>query len=150
MKLHTISKSQILPIDLNKAWGFFSDPKNLQRITPPEMNFRIRSELPSEIYPGLIIHYRLNALPAVPVSWITEITHVQQKRMFVDEQRFGPYKFWHHQHHFRTVPDGVETEDIVHYALPFDPLSRIVHALLVGPRLRTIFEYRQQILSDLF
>ena len=82
--------------------------------------------------PGMIISYRIHPIFRLRLSWVTEITHVQEPHSFVDEQRFGPYKFWHHQHRFREVPGGVEIRDIVNYALPFGPLGRIAHSTVVG------------------
>lgn len=146
MKLYSMHQKQILPTDLETAWQFFSNPANLQKITPENMKFRILSELPEEIYAGLIVQYRLNPIPGIPVTWVTEITQVDPRKMFIDEQRFGPYRFWHHQHFFRPVFEGVEIEDLVHYALPFDPLSRIVYSRLVKYRLRQIFDYRREVL----
>jgi ligand-binding SRPBCC domain-containing protein len=149
MRLYNLSTVQRLAVGIGEAWEFFSDPANLQEITPPSLDFRIVSELPPRVYAGLVIVYRVTALPRFPMSWVTEITHVDEPRMFVDEQRFGPYRFWHHQHHFREVPGGVEVRDIVHYAPP-RPLAPVVERLLVGPRLRGIFEHRRTVLRDRF
>jgi ligand-binding SRPBCC domain-containing protein len=148
MKLHVLEREQRLPIPVAQAWDFFCDARNLARITPPEMGFEVTSRLPERMYAGMIITYRIRPLLGVPVRWVTEITHVDEGRLFVDEQRFGPYRFWHHQHLFREVPGGVGVGDIVHYALP--PGAGPARALLVQPRLNAIFDYRRRFLEELF
>ena len=145
MKLHRLETVQRLPVTLDEAWRYFSDAGNLAKITPPSLGFEVTSPLPGRVYAGLIITYRVRPLFGVPVNWVTEITHVDEPRLFVDEQRFGPYRFWHHQHHFRAVDGGVEVADIVHYALP--PGGGIARGLLVAPRLRQIFDYRREVLE---
>ncbi|HEX6037094.1 SRPBCC family protein [Longimicrobium sp.] len=148
MKLYTLEREQRLPIPLETAWDFFSDARNLARITPPSMGFEVTSKLPERMYAGMIITYRVRPLLGVPVTWVTEITHVDEGRLFVDEQRFGPYRFWHHQHLFREFPGGVEVGDIVSYALP--PGAGPVRPLLVTPRLESIFDYRREVLTKMF
>ncbi len=150
MKLYTFETTQRLPLAVDEAWTFFSDPRNLIKITPPEMNLSPTSPLPDAMYPGMIITYRVRLAPLVKATWVTEITHVEKPHFFVDEQRFGPYRFWHHQHHFRAVEGGVEMKDIVSYALPLDPFSRILHGPLVGGELRKIFAYRTTTLEKVF
>ena len=123
MSLHRFETVQVLPVDRAEAWAFFSNPRNLSVITPPEMGFEITEEVPEHVHPGLIVVYRVRPLLGIPVTWVTEITAVVEEELFVDDQRIGPYRFWHHQHHFREVADGTEVRDIVHYALPFGPLG---------------------------
>ena len=150
MKPAVFREVQRLPISLPEAWRFFSDPRNLPRITPPSLGLRVTSELPGEMYPGMIITYTVRPIPWVAVGWVTEITHVREPSLFVDEQRFGPYRFWHHEHHFREVDGGVEMEDIVHYALPFGILGRMVGGLPVRRRLAEIFDFRRSFLAREF
>lgn len=150
MKIYTLGAVQQLPISLDEAWEFFSTPLNLAKITPVEMNFRVTCDIPATIYAGTIITYRVNILPSITATWVTEITHVNAPHYFVDEQRFGPYAFWHHKHFFREVPGGVEIEDLVHYALPFGPLGRLVHPLVVRPKLTAIFAFREKTLRERF
>lgn len=147
MKLHVLRRRLVLPTGLDEAWAFFSNPANLRRITPPEMGFEVTSAPQDETYAGMIITYRVRPLLRIPITWVTEITHVREPSFFVDVQRFGAYRFWHHEHHFRAVPGGVECEDIVHYALPFGLLGRIVHALFVRRQLERVFDYRERVLS---
>lgn len=148
--MHRLTTVQILPISLEKAWDFFSNPQNLAAITPAHMNLIPTSPLPSETYPGLMITYKVKPLLGIPLLWVTEITHVRDRAFFVDEQRFGPYRIWHHQHHFRPVQGGVEMTDIVDYKLPLGPLGVLMEKLLVGKMLKGIFEYRRQRLVELF
>jgi ligand-binding SRPBCC domain-containing protein len=102
------------------------------------------------MYAGLLITYRLRPVWNVPVEWATEIKHINRPRYFADEQRVGPYRFWHHQHFFEEVPGGVRVRDLVHYALGFGPLSGFADALVVRGQLRKIFSYRRETLRDLF
>lgn len=150
MKPYTLERRQILPVSLEEAWSFFSNPGNLVKITPPDMDFRITSPPCEETYAGQIITYTVRPLMRVSVSWTTEITHVERPNFFVDEQRFGPYRFWHHQHRFRQVEGGVEMHDLVHYMLHHDHLVGLINRMIVAPRLRRIFDYRSRKLQELF
>ena len=150
MKIYTIKAYQKIPVSINQAWDFFSNPNNLPEITPPWLNLKVTSELPDKMYEGMIITYKVYPLLGIPQNWVTEITTVREKSFFIDEQRFGPYKFWHHQHRFNETSEGVEMEDIVNYALPVDPLSRPLNFFLVGKKVKGIFEYRKDVLDKLF
>jgi ligand-binding SRPBCC domain-containing protein len=150
MKIYTLERTQKVPIGIEEAWQFFSDPHNLARITPPSMGFEVTSPVPSRMYAGMIVTYRVRPLLRVAVDWVTEITHVDEPYFFVDEQRFGPYRFWHHQHRFEEVPGGTATHDVVNYALPLDPAGRAVQRWMVEPRLREIFEFRRVTLERMF
>lgn len=148
MKLHTLDQIQRLPISVAEAWDFFSDARNLERITPSDMGFEVTSPLPDRMYAGMLVTYRVRPLLGVPVTWVTEITHVDEPRLFVDEQRFGPYRFWHHQHLFREIEGGVEMRDIVSYVLP--PGGGVARKWLVTPRLEQIFAHRRRVLEERF
>lgn len=150
MKPHVLERRMFLPVSLDQAWEFFSDSANLSRITPPDMDFRITSPPGRGIHAGQIITYTVRPLLGVAVHWTTEITHVDRPNFFVDEQRFGPYRFWHHQHHFREVEGGVEMYDLVHYLLHHDRLAGLVNRLIVAPRLRRIFDFRSKVLKEIF
>jgi ligand-binding SRPBCC domain-containing protein len=150
MKLHTLERSQVIRASLADAWQFFSDPHNLARLTPPELNLVVPADTLHSIHPGMIIAYRIRALAGIPASWVTEITHVTDRRMFVDEQRFGPYRFWHHQHHFHETDAGTEVRDLVHYSLPFGSLGRMMHAMVIQARLKGIFDYRLDAIRTAF
>ncbi len=142
--LHQFTQEQIVPTTVEQAWQFFSSPRNLPLITPPDLGFEVLSELPETMFPGLFIRYRVRPLFGIPIEWVTEITHVEDGRFFVDEQRIGPYKIWHHEHHFESVDAGVRMIDRVSYCLPFSPLGDLVHPWLVKPRLEHIFAYRTE------
>ncbi len=148
MKIYKLHKKQILNIPLETAWDFFSNPKNLSRITPKKMGFDIKSELPERMYAGMIIEYTVKPVLGIPLNWVTEITHVDEPNFFIDEQRFGPYKFWHHQHIFKKISDGVEMEDIIHYGLPMGIFGRMAHPIIVKPELEGIFDYRFEFLKS--
>lgn len=151
MPTYSFKKVQKIPVDLTTAWNFFSDPTNLAAITPSAMAFRILStHHGSVMYPGQIIEYKVKPVLGIPVYWMTEITHVKDKEFFVDEQRVGPYKMWHHQHQFREIEGGVEMTDIVHYRNPFGFLGVIANSLFVKRQLSNIFKYRFQQIEKLF
>lgn len=151
MSVHRFSTTQVLPLSLEAAWEFFSTPRNLARITPPEMNFRIVTpDLPDETYAGQIIAYTLTPVAGIRAGWITEITHVKAPHFFVDEQRKGPYRMWHHQHHFRAHNSGTEMTDIVHYEIPLGKLGDALNALYIRNRIHGIFEHRRKVLEQLF
>lgn len=141
-KVHELRTVQRLPVSLEKAWDFFSHPKNLAVITPEELNLKFTNELFGEAaYAGQVIAYTVKPLLGIPMFWLTEITHLEEGRYFVDEQRRGPYALWHHQHHFREIPGGVEMTDIVHYQIPFYPFGELALPL-VKKKLQEIFAYR--------
>ena len=150
MKIYTLHTKQKLPISLDEALEFLSNPKNLEVITPKSMAFKTISGDDRAIYAGQIIQYIVKPMLGIPVKWVTEITHVMDKKYFVDEQRFGPYALWHHKHFLKEIPGGVEMEDIVDYKLPMGILGQMVHPFLVKPKLKEIFEYREKKLVELF
>lgn len=148
--VHILKQVQCLPVSIQTAWEFFSRPENLNDITPPDLKFSILTNLPDHAYPGLMIVYKVGIFKGFPFEWVTEITHVSEPQFFVDEQRFGPYALWHHEHHFREVTGGIEMTDIVHYKLPLGKLGDLFHNLLVKPRLKKIFEFRRVALEERF
>ena len=151
MKVYTIKRSQFLPIKLADAWEFFSSPMNLEKITPSHMGFRILYKSGGDkMYAGQLIRYRVNVLPMVGLHWVTEITHVEEPNYFVDEQRFGPYALWHHQHHFSEAEGGVMMTDEVNYAIPLGFIGRLAHWFFVGREVNAIFEYRFTVLERYF
>jgi ligand-binding SRPBCC domain-containing protein len=149
--IHTLLVKQNLPISIEVAWEFFSKPANLARITPEHMGFIITSELENEeMFPGQIISYKVYPFKGFSTNWVTEITHVMDYKYFVDEQRFGPYAMWHHEHWFHSIRGGVEMTDRVSYKVPFGLPGRILEKLLIRKQLKTIFEYRSHKLTDFF
>lgn len=150
MKLYTLHKKQNLPITLEEAWQFLSDPNNLKVITPDYMGFNILSGADRDMFAGQIIQYIVTPILSIKTKWVTEITHVVDKHYFVDEQRFGPYALWHHKHFIKEIDGGVEMEDIIDYKLPFGILGQLAHPIIVKPKLEEIFNYRTQKLEDIF
>lgn len=150
MKIYRLHEIQNLPISMEQAWKFLSDPKNLKTITPDYMRFEILDGDEKMMYPGQIIKYIVTPVMGIPTQWITEITHVKEGEYFVDEQRFGPYALWHHKHFIRPIKNGIEMEDIIDYKIPFGILGQMAHPIIVKPKLKEIFEYRKKKLSELF
>jgi ligand-binding SRPBCC domain-containing protein len=142
---------QIIPSDRETVWEFISSPANLKMITPPYMGFEIVTQLDSKVmYPGQIIEYKVSPLAGIKMSWVTEITHVRDLEYFVDEQRFGPYSFWHHKHFLKSHPDGVEMTDIVDYKVPLGPLGEMMNSLVVKKKLKEIFDFRYRKVEEIF
>ncbi len=150
MRLERLHYVLRLPVGLSVAWDFFSDPRNLGRMTPPSLAIEITSGPPPRMVPGMIITYTIRPLLGIPVRWVTEITHVREPNLFVDEQRFGPYRFWHHQHHFREVDGGIEIADLVHYSLPFGVIGRVLGGSYVRWQLAGVFSFRRTFLEETF
>jgi ligand-binding SRPBCC domain-containing protein len=149
--MHRLESRQILPLSIEEAWDYFSEPANLPRITPPEMKFEITSpDIKPGTWPGKIVTYKVSPFPLMRSAWVTEITQAKEQKYFIDEQRFGPYRFWHHTHLFLPHNDGVEMIDQVYYKLPLGIFGRIANALFVRKKLKSIFHYRQQVLESLF
>lgn len=148
--MYQIYQKQRIPVSLDEAWAFFSDPANLKKITPNYMSFDIVSGGGQKMFPGQIIEYVVTPLAGIKMQWVTEITHVIESEYFVDEQRIGPYSFWHHKHFFKQISAGVEIEDKVDYQLPFGPLGKLIHKQIVKPKLDEIFAYRKDKLESLF
>lgn len=151
MGFYQLHRTQKIPADLNQVWEFISSPENLKRITPENMGFEITSKnSDKEMYPGMIISYQVRPLLNINTRWVTEITHVVPQRFFVDEQRVGPYKMWHHQHHLEEIEGGVLMNDIVSYQPPMGPLGNIANALIIRNKLKEIFDFRTVALEKIF
>src|SRR5664279_2814452 len=151
MATYSLKTVQKIPTDLETAWSFFSDAGNLQAITPKNLGFTILSDTKdATMYPGQIIEYIVRPVLGIPIYWMTEITHVQDRLFFVDEQRVGPYRLWHHQHQFRDIAGGVEMTDRVHYRNPLGILGTLANRFFVEGQLRTIFEFRFRKIEELF
>ncbi len=150
MKIHQLKIRQKLPVSLEEAWDFFSTPKNLDLITPDYLSFKMDLGHDDQMYAGQVITYRIRPFLNIPRTWVTEITHCVPKKYFVDEQRFGPYKFWHHQHHFQTTGDGIIMRDTLHYALPYGWIGELMGILGIHRQVKRIFKYREQKLEQIF
>jgi ligand-binding SRPBCC domain-containing protein len=151
MAAHSIKSVQKMPVSLEQAWSFYSKPANLNMITPLHMKFQVISKHHGEdLYQGQIFEYKLRPLFGIPVYWMTEITHVNAPKYFADEQRKGPYAFWQHQHHFKSIEGGVEMTDIVHYKNPLGFVGNIANSFFVRKKLREIFEFRFRKNEEIF
>ncbi|MDD4971222.1 MAG: SRPBCC family protein [Paludibacter sp.] len=148
--MHKLKQEQFLPITLDEAWHFFATPRNLNEVTPDNMVFEIISQLPDTMYEGLLILYRLKPMLNIPIEWCTEITHIKEKEYFVDEQRKGPYKIWHHEHHFREVKGGVMMTDLLQYDIGKWFIGWLAGEIFVHNKVKAIFEYRIKALDIMF
>lgn len=150
VSFYSLKTEQNLPISLQEAWDFFSSPKNLSKITPKHMGFIITNQPSETMFEGQIITYKVSPLLGVKINWMTEITTVKDNEYFIDEQRFGPYSLWHHRHHFYEIDGGIKMIDEVNYKLPFGFLGSVAHRLFVRKKLKSIFEYREKVLIEMF
>lgn len=149
--LNRLIATQNLPIDIDMAWSFLSDPNNLKIITPDSMGFVVTTKSDTQtMYAGQIIEYTVTPILGIKTSWVTEITHVQDKVYFVDEQRFGPYQLWHHKHFIKSTPEGVEMKDIIDYKVPLGCIGQLINKIIIQKKLKHIFEYRKEKLNALF
>lgn len=151
MAVYCIKKVQLIPVSLDEAWSFFSHPKNLAVMTPKYLNLKFTNELfGEEMYAGQVMTYNVKPILGIPMFWMTEITHVQDREFFVDEQRFGPYALWHHQHHFREIEGGVEMTDLIHYKVSGWIFGDMLNHLFIKKQLEGIFQFRFKKVEELF
>lgn len=148
--IYEINTKQKLPITKLKAWEFLSNPKNLQEIMPDDMGFEILSGADRKMFTGQLLQYKVTPLPGFHTKWVTEIKHVEEPDYFVDIQLYGPYDLWHHKHFIHEINGGVEVEDLVHYKLPFGALGRLMHPMIVKPKLNKIFKAREAKMIEKF
>jgi len=148
--MYHLHREQWLPCNIDQAWEFFSTPRNLDRLTPDAVGFKITHLLSEQMHPGQIIGYKVKVAPFIWLNWLTEITHVDALKFFVDDQRIGPYKLWHHTHRFEEKDGGVLMTDNVTYEMPFGPLGRLIHVLFVKNKLRHIFDERERLTNTIF
>jgi ligand-binding SRPBCC domain-containing protein len=151
MAFYQLHTKQLIQAPLDKVWEFISNPRNLKLITPEHMGFDITSrDLPEKMYPGMIISYTVKPLLGFKMTWVSEITQIEEKRFFVDQQRIGPYSMWHHQHLIEPVKNGVLMSDIVSYCPPLGFLGSIANGLFIRKQLETIFAYREKAVEQYF
>jgi ligand-binding SRPBCC domain-containing protein len=148
MAFYQFKRNQQLNTSIEELWEFISSPANLKQITPSDMGFDITSGNHTEkMYAGMIISYKVKPLPFFTTNWVTEITQVKENSFFIDEQRIGPYKLWHHQHILVPNESGVLMRDIITYQPPFGIIGAIANKWLIEKKLNEIFEYRRQVLD---
>ncbi|MFY0644220.1 MAG: SRPBCC family protein [Bacteroidia bacterium] len=151
MGAHQFTLRQELPVQLDELWAFISSPHNLQKITPPDMDFKVvTQDLPLNMYPGMIIKYHVRPIWGLRTTWVTEITHVKELQYFVDEQRSGPYRMWHHEHRLVPNSNGVEMVDTITYIPPFGIIGILANRFLIKRKLEKIFKYRRMVLEGMF
>jgi ligand-binding SRPBCC domain-containing protein len=148
--VHYLHREQVIPAAADKVWAYFCEPKNLNEITPPDMNFDILHGGNTAMYEGQMTEYRVEFIRGIRSLWLTEITHVRNGEYFVDEQRVGPYRLWHHEHHFEQVENGVRMIDHVTYVPPLGWMGDLVNRLWIRGRLERIFDFRGRKISEIF
>ena len=151
MPVYQLFREQKIPSAIEQVWDFIANPGNLENITPEYMGFEITTpNLPDKMYPGMIIIYKVSPIPGMKLNWVTEITHIKEQEYFVDEQRSGPYKLWHHEHKITPVDEGVLMTDLVTYQPPFGFLGTLANRFVIRKKLDEIFEFRRKKLTDIF
>jgi ligand-binding SRPBCC domain-containing protein len=151
MAFYQFYKKQFVSASIQEVWDFISSPENLKIITPEYMGFDITSkDLPEKMYPGMIISYTVKPFMGIRMVWVSEITHIDTPRYFIDEQRIGPYSMWHHQHFIEQSGDGVLMTDIVSYSPPLGFIGAMANTLFIRKQLQNIFNYRSKILDQHF
>ncbi|WP_010522488.1 SRPBCC family protein [Aquimarina agarivorans] len=150
MKTYKLEAKLELPIPIDEAWDFFSNPNNLSKIMPKSMKFKVIDGATLPLYCGQVIQYTVTPLPFFNTTWLSEINYIQKPNFFVDTQLEGPYKLWHHKHYLEAIPNGTLVTDIVHYQVPFGVLGRLLHPVIIKPKLAKIFEYRTKHITSLF
>ena len=149
MGFYQFERAQKINASKQEVWDFISSPSNLKKITPPDMGFDITSDNSSEkMYEGMIISYIVKPIFNIKTKWVTEITHIKEGHFFIDEQRMGPYKMWHHQHFIEDIPGGVLMKDIVSYIPPLGILGAIANQFIIKNKLEEIFAFRKQALDS--
>ncbi|WP_426478426.1 SRPBCC family protein [Chryseobacterium sp. CBSDS_008] len=148
---YRLYREQQLGCDIETAWNFFSSPHNLSEITPESMNFTVLSDMYNEpVFKGMEINYRVSPVLGIPMTWKTIISQVEEYKSFTDFQEKGPYRYWNHFHEFIPNEKGVLMKDTVEYELPLGLLGRIAHMLFVKKKLNSIFDFRYNVLNNLF
>lgn len=148
---YQLHKAQQLDCDIKTTWDFFSSPNNLSQITPKNMGFVVLTDLKDDaMCEGMEIDYKVTPLFGIPMKWKTKITQVDHHKSFTDVQEKGPYKLWNHHHEFIENKEGILMKDSLTYEMPFGILGRIAHTLIVKKKLKSIFDYRFQVLKEMF
>lgn len=148
--IYELRTEQTFNAPIDEVWEFFSSPRNLEKITPNKLKFQILNNPAEKAYPGQIIAYKISIFPPFQTKWVTEITYVKNQEFFVDEQRFGPYAMWHHEHHFKAEGNTTVMEDIIHFKMPLGFLGRIAYALFAKKQLQKIFNFRKEEVAKVF
>lgn len=151
MSVYQLQDELFINAPLNEVWDFFSDPRNLQKITPDHMGFKHVYEPDAEkVYPGMLLVYKVSPILGIPLTWITEITQVEPQKRFVDDQVKGPFGLWHHIHEFDEVEGGTLARDILYYRMPFGILGQLAHSFTVAKQTKEIFKFRKAAVEKIF
>ena len=149
--LYTLYSEQTVNQEAGVLWDFFKKPSNLNKLTPKDVHFEIKSGKSDDFYAGKIISYKIQPFKLVALNWVTEISQVKEGVYFIDNQISGPYKLWHHEHHFKVNSNGTtEIIDKVKYKVPFYILGRLMHRIFIKKKLLDIFMFRQKQINNLF
>lgn len=148
MKIYQLYYRQVLSLPIQEAWAFFSSPYNLNTITPDFFNVTVTSKVPERIYSGLMISYSMKAVFGIPMAWLSEVSHYDEPKRFVYEQRIGPFNFWSHEVSLTEVGDNIVLEDIVFYAMPLGFFGQLLNKLLIAEKLAKIFNVRHDYLQS--
>ncbi|WP_370869989.1 hypothetical protein [Methylobacter sp.] len=148
MKIYQLYRRQQLNLTIEEAWAFLSSPHNLNDITPAFFHVTIISEVPKKIYAGLMVNYQMKAVLGIPMAWLSEVSHCDEPKRFVYEQRIGPFKFLSHEVCLTEVQNGIVFEDIIFYAMPLGWLGQLVHSALIASKLECIFDTRRDYLQN--
>lgn len=150
MKTYELIRIIELPVAIEKAWDFFSNPNNLSQIMPSDMRFKVIKGATLPLHAGQIIQYKVTPLPYFNTTWVSEISHINKPHFFCDTQLEGPYTLWHHKHYLEKTKNGTKITDVIHYQIPLGFLGKLLHPLLVKPKLDAIFKYRSEQIKLLF
>ena len=149
--LYTLYAKQTVAKEIDLLWNFFRKPRNLNKLTPEDVEFKIISGKSDDFYSGKIISYKIKPFKMINFNWVTEISQVKEGSYFVDNQIFGPYTMWHHEHHFKSNSNGTtDIIDIVKYKVPFYILGKLMHKMFIRKKLFKIFMFRQKKINDIF
>ncbi|MEY3786597.1 MAG: hypothetical protein RLZ75_804 [Pseudomonadota bacterium] len=148
MKIYQLYRRQHLNLTRQEAWKFFSSPYYLNDITPEFFHVSIISKVPEKIYAGLMLNYQMKAVFGIPMSWLSEISHCDEPKRFVYEQRIGPFKFWSHEVCLTETQNGIALEDIMFYAMPIGWLGQLINTVLIANKLECIFDTRRDYLDS--
>lgn len=150
MKIYQLYRQQALNMTVEDAWSFFSSPYHLNDITPDFFHVTITSKVPEKMYAGLMISYQMKAVFGIPMNWLSEVSHCDEQKRFVYEQRIGPFKFWSHEVCLTEQQNGILLEDIMFYAMPLGWLGQLVNSALIADKLKRIFDTRHAYLQSKF
>ena len=150
MKLHKLKFNTTINANISDVWAFFINPNNLEVLTPNNMQFKITCDADNTMYAGKIISYVITPLANIPMTWVTEITQCKELDYFIDEQRFGPYKFWHHVHQFIEDDGKTKMTDELTYSFYGGAIGDLIQNKIITKKIEGIFNYRSIKINEYF